>query len=107
MKIYTYTFRPYHIIYLLAASLLADWIIYAFSSGYECGFLGACIGSPPNSRGVNRVIITLVAAYFTVMFMCTSEYEKEIKIPMFGSQEMDENHPHWEDFQDFLKERNK
>jgi len=101
MKTYTYTFRPYHIIYLLVALL----IIYPFLFGYECGFFEVCKDRSNVGVVVFRAIIVTVAAFFGVYFILDSEYEKEINIPMFGAEDMGPKHPFWEDFQDFLKER--
>ena len=66
--------------------------------GYECGFFRGY-------AGVARFWITGVAAFFGVVFILNSGYEKEINIPMFGAEDMSPDHPHWKDFQDFLKER--
>ena len=75
--------------------------------GYECGFFRVC--KDGSSAGVGavvlRVIITTVAAFFGGVFILESKYEKEINIPMFGAEDMNPEHPHWKDFQEFLKER--
>jgi len=101
MKTYTYTFRPYHIIYLLVALL----IIYPFLFGYECGFFGVCKDRSNVIVAMARFLITTFAVIIGVYFIIDSEYEKEINIPMFGAEDMSPKHPYWKDFQDFLKER--
>ena len=73
--------------------------------GYECGFFEVCKDYSNAGAVVARVVTMSVASVIGVYFILESKYEKEINIPMFGAEDMSPDHPHWKDFQDFLKER--
>lgn len=71
-----YTFRPYHIL-VLAVLLLVVW---AFTTGWECGFLGGCTEYySPSFRGATRLATVIILGAIGM----ASDYSRdfEIKLP--------------------------
>ncbi len=103
-----YTFRPIHIALLLISLIVLYYLIWAWTTGWECGFLSYC---PLDSgRGIKyffqsliRIFSTMLGILFLFWFLITSDYEKEITIPNPFKEKIDPEAQ--ELFQEWLRER--
>jgi uncharacterized membrane protein YjgN (DUF898 family) len=76
-----YTFRPYHITVFSLTLAAVVFIIWAFSSGYDCGFYGHC--SESNTKvlqGFFRISILVFLVACVLLWSLVSDYEKEITV---------------------------
>lgn len=94
--------------------LICGWLL---STGYECGFFGFCEDPKEWSfYGTSRLIATIVIVYIGLPIICAelfiSKYRKKITIhiPKIKNPFKDNfgpDHPDWEEYQEWLKTRDK
>jgi hypothetical protein len=98
----TYIFKPYHILILA----IAIFIIWIFTTGWDCGFTGICKTDNLNvGQGFARVIVLGFLIIAAIVWLIVGGYEKEIYIPNPFKNKRDEENEKL--FQEWLLERKK
>ena len=84
--------------------IIAIFIVYAFSSGWECGFLGYCARGIKIWQGIARLFLLALFITLFIVFIIrgiAEEWSFKIRNPFYNEADQEA----WEEYQRWLKER--
>ncbi len=99
-----YTFRPYHITASIAAAIVLFYLGWAWTTGWECGFLSNCHEKYFIQSFIRLMSLIVLVAYFIILSLIT-DYKKEITISNPFKEKVDPEAQ--ELYQEWLRERDK